>query len=134
MISLNPNSKNQAFQSEEELEIMLQEAIDKLRAQVERKVPDEGEFRAISTPLLNLNIRLRLTNIKISVIAVPVKSIGEQYRYLEIDAYNLPEPYLVNRVIRRGTTQEILEELRNRELVKKIIEILPRLEEDLSFY
>ena len=104
-----------------------------LRERVETEVPERGEFRVVSESFRNPDNRLNATDIKLKITKPPVNIEGhETRRYLELVMYNLPSPYICERVLAAGTRQEIMTALYDDHLVQKILDKLPIMEQDLQ--
>ena len=106
-------------------------AIARLREKVPTQVPDEGNFKTVYEEFENPDTTINLTHLKLKVTPVKVKGC-EQVRYLELAAYNFPNPYMAERVIKCGSKQEILDVLYSDELLSDILRRIPKLEEDLE--
>ena len=116
---------------DEQMQRLVKKAIALLREKVPEQVPEEGDFKPVYEEFENQDKIINLTHLKLKVTPVKVKGC-EQVRYLELAAFNIPCPYMAERVIKRGSKQEILDALDSDDLPSDIFRLIPKLESDLA--
>lgn len=91
------------------------------KAKDSRALPDYGDFSPLYTEFKNPNSNLCATDFMLKIVK-PHNSIEghETKRNLELVAYKLPSPYIAERLLASGTTEEILEALKDPALLEKI--------------
>lgn len=91
------------------------------KAKDSRALPNYGDFSPLYTEFKNPNPNLCATDFMLKIVK-PDKSIQghETKRNLELVAYKLPSPYIAERLLASGTTEEILEALKDPNLLSKI--------------
>lgn len=91
------------------------------KAKDSRALPQYGEFSTLYTEFKNPNPNLCATDFMLKIVK-PHNSIEghEKLRNLELVAYKLPSPYVAERLLASGTTEEILEVLKDPVLLNKI--------------
>ena len=91
------------------------------KAKDSRALPQYGEFSTLYTEFKNPNPNLCATDFMLKIVK-PHNSIEgyEKLRNLELVAYKLPSPYVAERLLASGTTEEILEVLKDPALLNKI--------------
>lgn len=125
------DEKYQRIAENAEMRQLVADAIACLREKVSAQVPEEGGFKTVYEEFENPDTTINLTHLKLKVTPVKVKGC-EQVRYLELAAYNFPNPYMAERVIKRGSKQDILDALISKELPADILRRIPKLESDLE--
>ena len=96
-------------------------------------MPTYGEFSPLYTEFKNPDPNLCATDFLLKIVK-PHNSIQghETLRNLELVAYKLPSPYVAERLLACGTTEEILKALENPEILAKIETSLVSLSKSLS--
>lgn len=111
---------------------LVQNMISELREKTERIVPEVGEFKIVYTEFHNPNPNLEVTDFILKVTKPPRSVTGhERRRYLEFVAYNVPSPYICEKVIAAGEKHEILAALDDTNLPQRLIDLIPQMERDL---
>lgn len=116
------------------LEDLIRQMIRDLRKQVKEKVPDVGQFNIVYASFKNPDKGMIVTDWMLKVTQPP-KSIdeSEKKRYLELVAYNLPSPFIAEKVMTSGSKQDIIRILLDEDLlVSSIMEKMPKLASDLE--
>ena len=103
------------------------------KAKDSRALPDYGDFSPLYTEFKNPNSNLCATDFMLKIVK-PHSSIEghETKRNLELVAYKLPSPYIAERLLATGTTEEILETLKSPELLEKITSATESLSKSLE--
>lgn len=98
---------------------MINELLEK--AKDSRALPQYGEFSPLYTEFKNPDKNLCATDFMLKIVK-PHNSIEghETLRNLELVAYKLPSPYIAERLLASGTSEEILEALKDPALLSKI--------------
>ena len=126
--SLKPAAKG-GKNMDEQIKIM----VENILKRAEREVPEYGEFKNVFEEFQNPDKTLSVTDFKLRITKPPKTIEGhETMRLLELAAYNFPSPYVAERVLCVGTKEEILKELKNPDLCKKIKEKCLKLSDDLA--
>ena len=114
-------------------ELILKMILD-LREQVMEKVPEVGRFKIVYAAFKNPDKGYRVSDWMLKVTQPPNEiDPSESKRYLELVAYNLPSPYIAEKVIGSGLKQDILKLLQDETaLVANIRERIPALARDLE--
>ena len=91
------------------------------KAKDSRALPNYGDFSPLYTEFKNPDSNLCATDFMLKIVK-PHSSIEghEKLRNLEIVAYKLPSTYIAERLLASGTTEEILEALKDPNLLNKI--------------
>ena len=114
------------------MEELLRKMIKNLCKQVEEKVPGKGTF-----PIVYEREDVTKTIAGLSHLILKVTSVDlpgkEDKRYLELGAVNYPSPYGAECVVGHGTTQDILDQLQNYELLDKLMEKVSKLVEEIDY-
>lgn len=108
--------------------------IHELREQVKEHVPEVGDFPIVYSQFENPDKGMCVTDWMLKVTKPP-KTIEptERKRYLELVAYNLPSPYIAEKVLGFGGKSDILEMLLDEDnLVMTIKDKMPNLARDLE--
>ena len=106
---------------------LLEKMIQGLLRQVEEKVPEKGAF-----PILYEREDVSAMRIGLSHLILKVTTAGEDERYLELAAVNYPSPYGAQSVVGYGSTQDILNRLREDELLEVLLKKVPKLADDID--
>ena len=103
------------------------------KAKDSRALPDYGEFSPLYTEFKNPNPNLCATDFMLKIVK-PHNSIEghETKRNLELVAYKLPSPYIAERLLASGTTEEIIEALKDPALLEKITSATESLSKSLD--
>jgi len=112
---------------------LVRKMIRELKELVIVQVPEVGDFEIVYAEFENPDKSFNVTHWKLKVTHPP-KSIEptETERYLELVAYNLPNPYIAESVVGFGDKQEILNVLQDEDaLISKILKKMPNLSRDL---
>ena len=111
---------------------LVQKMISELRAKAVKKVPEVGEFRNVFSEFHNPYPDLEVTDFILKVTKPPKSVTGhERRRYLEFVAYNVPSPYICEKVIDAGEKHDILAALDDANLPARLINLIPKMERDL---
>lgn len=111
---------------------LVQKMISELRAKAVKKVPEVGEFRNVFSEFHNPYPDLEVTDFILKVTKPPKSVTGhERRRYLEFVAYNVPSPYICEKVIEAGEKHDILAALNDANLPARLINLIPEMERDL---
>ena len=111
---------------------LVQNMISELREKTEKSVPEVGEFKIVYTEFHNPDPKLEVTDFILKVTKPPKSVTGhERRRYLEFVAYNVPSPYICEKVIAAGEKHEILAALDDANLPQRLIDLIPQMERDL---
>lgn len=111
---------------------LVQKMISELRAKAVKKVPEVGEFRNVFSEFHNPYPDLEVTDFILKVTKPPKSVTGhERRRYLEFVAYNVPSPYICEKVIDAGEKHHILAALDDANLPARLINLIPKMERDL---
>lgn len=111
---------------------LVQKMISELRAKAVKKVPEVGEFRNVFSEFHNPYPDLEVTDFILKVTKPPKSVTGhERRRYLEFVAYNVPSPYICEKVIEAGEKHDILAALDDANLPARLINLIPEMERDL---
>ena len=116
------------------METLIKKMIHDLREQVKEKVPEVGDFPIVYSQFVNPDKGMCVTDWMLKVTKPP-KNIEptERKRYLELVAYNLPSPYIAEKVLGSGRKADILMMLQNEDdLVRVIKDKMPNLARDLE--
>lgn len=112
---------------------LIKKMVADLLARAEREVPEYGDFKIVYEEFKNPDKSLFATDFMLKITKPPKEIEGhEKQRYLELVAYNVPSPYIAEKVIGRGNKEEILAQLKDNELCTKIKEKLIQLSRDLE--
>ncbi|MDE7413468.1 MAG: hypothetical protein K2N05_06740 [Muribaculaceae bacterium] len=110
------------------LQWKVESMIELLKDQIERLVPEDGDFPMIYSEFKNTDPDFCLTDILLMIRPLPAHLENhERYRWLELSGYKLPVPYKSTRIIFQGTTKEVIEFLNRKEAVEKILQAIPDL-------
>ena len=103
------------------------------KAKDSRALPDYGDFSPLYTEFKNPDSNLCATDFMLKIVK-PHNSIEghETKRNLELVAYKLPSPYIAERLLASGTTEEILEALKDPTLLEKITSATESLSKSLE--
>ena len=103
------------------------------KAKDSRALPPYGEFSPLYTEFKNPNPELCATDFMLKIVK-PHNSIEghETLRNLELVAYKLPSPYIAERLLVSGTSDEILKALQDPELLNKISSAAESLSKSLN--
>ncbi len=116
----------------ERMRIRVVGMIDELRMKMVA-VPERGEFPLLYSEFKNDDRSLCLTDIMLTVRSLPdYLDNYETERWLSVTGYRLPAPYKSSMVILKGDKDEILRYLGKEEAVERILELIPRLDCNLS--
>lgn len=107
------------------------EIIEKLHARAEREVPEYGSFKLVYEDFRNPDKNMQATDFMLK-ISKPKDLQNEKARVLEAVAYNLPSPYIVERVIASGNKADILTALKNPDLKTDLPQIFMELSKHLE--
>ena len=112
---------------------LIKKMVADLLARAEREVPEYGEFKIVHEEFKNPDKSLLATDFMLKITKPPKNIEGhEKKRYLELVAYNLPSPYIAEKVIGHGNKEEILAKLKESDLCQKIKEKLVQLSRELE--
>ena len=112
---------------------LIKKMVADLLARAEREVPEDGDFKIVYEQFQNPDKNLIATDFMLKITKPPKNIEGhEKKRYLELVAYNLPSPYIAEKVIGRGSKEEILAKLKEDGLCEQIKEKLIGLSKDLE--
>ena len=112
---------------------LIKKMVADLLARAEREVPEYGDFKIVYEQFKNPDKSMVATDFMLKITKPPKNIEGhEKKRYLELVAYNLPSPYIAEKVIGHGTKEEILAQLKDEGLNAKIKEKLIQLSKDLE--
>ena len=112
---------------------LIKKMVADLLARAEREVPEYGEFKIVYEEFKNPDKSLFATDFMLKITKPPKEVEGhEKKRYLELVAYNLPSPYIAEKVIGHGTKEDILNKLKEEDLCSVIKEKLVKLSKDLE--
>ena len=112
---------------------LIKKMVADLLARAEREVPEYGDFKIVYEEFKNPDKSLLATDFMLKITKPPKNVEGhEKKRYLELVAYNLPSPYIAEKVLKYGTKEEILAKLKEDGLTEVIKEKLIRLSKDLE--
>lgn len=116
------------------MEEKIRKMIRDLRRQTEEIVPEVGRFGIVYSQFPNNDKGVIVTDWMLKVTQPPTNvDPSEKKRYLELVAYNLPSPYIAEKVLAHGEKQAILSALLDEDgLVAKIKEKMPQLARDLE--
>ena len=114
-----PKKTNEVKGMKQNVKQMVETLLEK--AKDSRALPDYGDFSPLYTEFKNPNSNLCATDFMLKIVK-PHNSIEghETKRNLELVAYKLPSPYIAERLLASGTTEEILEALKDPTLLEKI--------------
>ena len=119
-----------------DMDKLIKKMVDDLLKRAEREVAEYGEFGKngmIFEQFHNPDKGLIATDFMIK-ISKPSNAVEghEKKRYLELVAYNLPSPYIAEKVIGHGSKEDILNALREEGLCEKIKQEFVELSRDLE--
>lgn len=113
---------------------LIRNMICDLREQVVELVPEVGEFKIVFAGFENPDNSYRVSKWVLK-ITQPPKEVDPtlRERYLELAAYDLYSPYLIESVVGFGDKGKIMERLGDEDdLTKTILEKMPKLARDLE--
>ena len=116
---------------EQNLESYTDKMVEKLFARAEREVPEYGSFKLVYEEFKNPDKNLKATDFMLK-ISKPENAPNEKFRFLEAVAYDLPKPYIAQRVLASGDKAEILNALKDSNFKKELPQILKNLSEELE--
>ena len=112
---------------------LIKKMVADLLTRAEREVPEYGDFKIVYEQFKNPDKDLTATDFMLKITKPPKTIEGhEKKRYLELVAYNLPSPYIAEKVIGHGNKEEILAKLKEDGLCEKIKEKLIQLSKELE--
>ena len=112
---------------------LIKKMVADLLARAEREVPEYGEFKIVHEEFKNPDKSLLATDFMLQVTKPPKNIEGhEKKRYLKLVAYNLPSPYIAEKVIGHGSKEDIIAKLKEGDLCGIIKEKLVQLSRDLE--
>lgn len=112
---------------------LIKKMVDDLLARAEREVPEYGDFKIVYEEFKNPDKSMIATDFMLKITKPPKEIEGhEKQRYLELVAYNVPSPYIAEKIIGHGTKEDILNKLKEEDLCKVIKEKLIKLSRDLE--
>lgn len=118
---------------EKDLLCEVRSMVDDLKRKIERSVPEEGDFRMVYSEFKNSHRDMCLTDIMLQFHPIPAHLTDyKTERWLELVGYKLPCPYKSTVIIFKGTKQETLGFLTQPEVIDKILDLIPRLNYNLS--
>ena len=108
--------------------------VQELRERVKEMVPEQGDFAIVYSDFKNPDKGMGVTDWMLKVTKPPQKiDPTERKRYLELVAYNLPSPYIAEKVLGSGMKSDILNMLQDEDtLVTMIINKMPDMARDLE--
>ena len=129
--AVSTQKTNEVKSMKQQVETMVKALSEK--AKDSRALPTYGEFSPLYTEFKNPDPNLCATDFLLKIVK-PHNSIQghETLRNLELVAYKLPSPYVAERLLACGTTEEILKALENPEILAKIETSLVSLSKSLS--
>lgn len=116
---------------EQNLESYTDKMVEKLFARAEREVPEYGSFKLVYEEFKNPDKNLKATDFMLK-ISKPENAPNEKFRFLEAVAYDLPKPYIAQRVLASGDKAEILNALKDSNFKKELPQILKNLSGELE--
>ena len=139
MAKINPaqisSIKNQGIKNmkklEQNLENYTNKMVDKLLARAEREVPEYGSFKLVYEEFKNPDKNLQATDFMLK-ISKPENAPNEKLRFLEAVAYDLPKPYIAQRVLASGEKSEILNSLKDSNFKRDLPQTFKNLSEELE--
>ena len=112
---------------------LIKKMVADLLARAEREVPEYGDFKIVYEEFKNPDKNLIATDFMLKITKPPKNVEGhEKKRYLELVAYNLPSPYIAEKLLEIGTKDKILAKLKENNLADIIKEKLIQLSKDLE--
>ena len=105
--------------------------VKKLFARAEREVPEYGSFKLVYEEFKNTDKNLNATDFMLK-ISKPQGTGDEKLRFLEAVAYDLPKPYISERLIASGNKEDILKALKNDKLKTELTEVFKNLAKNLE--
>ena len=129
--AVSTQKTNEVKSMKQQVETMVKALSEK--AKDSRALPTYGEFSPLYTEFKNQDPNLCATDFLLKIVK-PHNTIQghETLRNLELVAYKLPSPYVAERLLACGTTEEILKALENPEILAKIETSLVSLSKSLS--
>jgi hypothetical protein len=122
---------NEVKNMKQHIEVMVKTLLEK--AKDGRALPNFGDFSPLYTEFKNPNPNLCATDFLLKIVKPHNNIKGhETLRNLELVAYKLPSPYIAEKLLASGTTDEILKELNKPELLTKIEDALESLSKSLD--
>lgn len=138
MTKINPTRMNNNIKNvnkmeklEQNLETSTKKIIKDLLARAEREVPEYGGFKLVYEEFKNPDKNLHATDFMLK-ISKPQGASDEKLRFLEAVAYDLPKPYISERVLASGNKEDILKALQDKELEQKLVETFKTLSKNLE--
>lgn len=127
-----PNIKFKGKTEMQTLNEITKELAEKLKNR-DREVPEYGDFRIVSEEIENPDKSLPATNFVLQ-ISKPSKNIEnhEKLRDLKAVAYNLPHPYKAEILLATGSKQDVLNALKDEELLENLPKIFKKLAFDMQ--
>lgn len=116
---------------EQNLESNIENMVKKLFARAEREVPEYGSFKLVYEEFKNTDKNLNATDFMLK-ISKPQGAENEKLRFLEAVAYDLPKPYISERLIASGNKEDILKALKNDNLKTELAEVFKNLAKKLE--
>ena len=115
------------------MEEHIQKMVKELFRRAEREVPEYGDFKIVYEEFKNPDKTLCATDFLLKIVKPPKNIEGhEKIRNLELVAYKLPSPYMAERLVASGTKDEILKQLQDDSIYKKLEEATKSLSHNLE--
>lgn len=130
-IRADKEAKCQRMEQNVQMHQLVVDAIANLRKEAKIHVPEKGDFKTIYAEFENPEKTINLSSLRLKVSPVGLEG-REEIRYLELVAFKINCPYMAERVVFRGTKQEILDKLDSEDLPTELLRLIPKLEEDLD--
>ena len=113
---------------------LIRKMISDLREQVVKQVPEVGEFKIVFAGFENPDNSYRVSKwvLRVTQLSEKVDPTLRE-RYLELVAYDLYSPYLIESVVGFGDKEKIMERLNDEDaLINTILDKMPKLARDLE--
>lgn len=113
-------------------EALLHQMIKDFRRRVADEMPDKGDFQTIEEEFENTDVSVNLTQIALRVITLPKwMEDSDVERCMELAGYKYPSPYMSTRSVIYGRKHDLLAKLDDKQLVQQLLDIIPKLADDL---
>ena len=116
---------------EQTFEEKVQKMVDDLSARAEREVPEYGDFKTVYEVIKNDSPNSRVLGYALK-IRKPNLQNSEKLRGLEAVVYDSYSDYQSERVIAKGSKEDILKALKDEELAKKLTKAFDELSDNLN--
>ena len=115
------------------MEQHIKKIVNDVLVRAEREVPPYGDFAPVYEEFKNTNSAYDATHFMLKIVKPPKNIEGhETLRNIELTAYKIPSPYKASVIIKSGSKDDIMEQLKNPEILKEVEDSFKNLSQDLS--